>query len=140
MCVPTALQPHEYTEQCASSLWDATLLESRLRGHQAHTSRLLLWGSVTDVCSLHWESSVSTGRDFRYKMCSFITLGMACFLLFHLRAALRLHFIPNGQFIITFFSVIKENLQGKNILIAVWGNCANSVMISCDAKLHVHNT
>lgn len=37
-------------------------------------------------------------ETFIYKMCSFITAGMASF--YCVRAALRLHFICNGHFII----------------------------------------
>lgn len=57
-----------------------------------------LWNNVKDFCSLHWKSLFVTGREFHYKMCSFITAWMASF--YCLRAALRLHFICNGHFII----------------------------------------
>lgn len=35
--------------------------------------------SVKDFCTLHWQSLVTTGRDFHYKMCSFTIAGMARF-------------------------------------------------------------
>lgn len=76
-------------------------------------------------------------RDYDYRVCSFTILGMASFLL---RAALKLHFIPNGQFIITFFFSNKNSQGTKAYELQRGAYCVNREMISCDAKLHVPNT
>lgn len=106
-------------------LYDATLHWSGLYGY-LDTAYVTFTYSLIPICStawahfslwdsvrrfLPWSSLATTGRPSIQDVLTYHSWGSQSVLLF--KTALRLRFIPNGQFI-TCFSDTKENSQEKS--------------------------